>query len=98
MANKIWELKPVITEKSYALANSLNKYVFLAPKGANKIVIAKEVEKKYKVKVEGVNTTIRPGKITRDMKTRRMFRKEDVKKAVVQLKKGDKIDEFLNIA
>ena len=98
MANKTWELKPVITEKSYSLANALNKYVFLLPRGVNKIEVKKEVEKKYKVKVTDVNMIVRPGKISRDWKTRRIYREEDLKKAVVQLKKGDKIDEFLNIA
>jgi large subunit ribosomal protein L23 len=98
MANKNWQLQPVITEKSYALANALNKYTFLVPRGVNKIEIAREVEKEYKVKVEGVNMTVRPGKLARDWKTRRYYRKEDMRKAVVQLKKGDKIDEFLNIA
>ena len=97
MANKNWELQPVVTEKSYSLANALNKYVFLVPRGVNKIEIAKEVEKKYKVHVTKVNMIVRPGKLVRDFKTYRKFRKEDMRKAVVQLKKGDKIDEFLNI-
>lgn len=98
MESKIFELKPVITEKSYALANAQNKYVFLVSRGINKIEIAKEVEKKYKVKVVKVNMTVRPGKLIRDFRTYRTFRREDMRKAVVQLKKGDKIDEFLNIA
>jgi len=97
MANKKWELKPLVTEKSYALANALNKYMFLIPRGVNKIQIRQEVEKKYKVKVIGVNMIVRPGKLSKDLKTRKTYRKEDMKKAVVQLKKGDKIDEFLNI-
>ena len=97
MANKNWQLKPLVTEKSYALANALNKYIFLIPRGVNKIQVRKEVEKKYKVEVTGVNMIVRPGKKYRDLKTRRTYRKEDMKKAVVQLKKGDKIDEFLNI-
>jgi large subunit ribosomal protein L23 len=98
MANKNWELQPVITEKSYAIANALNKYTFLIPRGINKIELGKAVEKKYKVKVKSVNMIVRPGKLSKDWKTRSMYRKEDMKKAVVQLKKGDKIDEFLNIA
>jgi ribosomal protein L23 len=97
MVNKNWKLQPVVTEKSYSLANALNKYVFLVPRGVNKIEIAKEVEKKYKVHVTKVNMIVRPGKLVRDFKTYRKFRKEDMRKAVVQLKKGDKIDEFLNI-
>lgn len=55
------------------------------------------MEKKYKVKVLDVNITVRIGKSFKDYKTNKSFRKEDRKKAVVTLKKGDKIDEFLNI-
>lgn len=87
----------MISEKSYNLANTLNKYVFLVDTPANKIEVRKAVEEKYKVKVEDVNIVNRPGKVSRDWKTNKSFRKEDKKKAVVTLKKGDKIDEFLNI-
>jgi large subunit ribosomal protein L23 len=64
---------------------------------ANKIEIAKKVEEDYKVKVEKVNTIVRPGKLRREYKTNKMYREEDKTKAMVTLKKGDKIDEFLNI-
>ncbi len=87
----------MISEKSYNLANAQNKYVFLVDTPANKIEVKKAVEEKYKVKVEDVNIVNRPGKVSRDWKTNKSFRKEDKKKAVVTLKKGDKIDEFLNI-
>jgi large subunit ribosomal protein L23 len=97
MENKGIEIKPVITEKSYALANAQNKYTFLVSRGTSKVEVRKEVEKKYKVKVEKINVTVRPGKLVKNWKTRQAKRKEDMKKAVVQLKKGDKIDEFLNI-
>lgn len=86
-----------MTEKSYAVANAQNKYTFLVEGKANKIEIAKKVETEYKVKVEKVNTIVRPGKLRRDYKTNKMYRDEDKTKAVVTLKKGDKIDEFLNI-
>jgi large subunit ribosomal protein L23 len=97
MANREFELKPIMTEKSYALANAQNKYTFLVEGKANKIEIAQKVEEDYKVKVEKVNTVVRPGKLRRDYKTNQEYREEDKKKAVVTLKKGDKIDEFLNI-
>jgi len=97
MADKKFKLQPVATEKSYLLANSLNKYVFLVKGLANKIEITNEVEKEYKVKVEKVNTVVRPGKLRKDLKTYRSYREEDQTKAIVTLKKGDKIDEFLNI-
>jgi large subunit ribosomal protein L23 len=97
MENNKFDLQPVMTEKSYAAANSLNKYTFLVLGPANKIEIAKKVEEDYKVKVEKVNTIVRPGKLRREYKTNKMYREEDKTKAVVTLKKGDKIDEFLNI-
>ncbi len=97
MENNNFKLKPVVSEKSYNQANSLNKYTFLVEGKANKIEIGKSVEEEYKVKVLKVNTTVRPGKMNRDFKTNKKSRQEDVTKAVVTLKKGDKIDEFLNI-
>ena len=95
MTNKEIQIQPVISEKSYAMANALNKYTFLIPRGTNKIEVKKAVESKYKVKVTGINSTIRPGKMKRDWKTNLKTRKVDMIKVIVNLKKGDKIDEFL---
>jgi large subunit ribosomal protein L23 len=97
MENKKIELQPVVSEKSYNQANAQNKYTFLVTRGVNKIEMKKAVEAKYKVKVEKVNATVRPGKLHRNWKTNKSYRKSDVRKIVVTLKKGDKIDEFLNI-
>jgi large subunit ribosomal protein L23 len=97
MENKEIKLQPVVSEKSYNLANALNKYTFLVTRGFNKIEIAKAVEKKYKVHVEKVCKIVRPGQRYRDFKTNLFFRRSDMVKYVVTLKKGDKIDEFLNI-
>jgi large subunit ribosomal protein L23 len=92
-----FRLQPVVSEKSYALANAQNKYTFLVVGKASKIDVRKEIEKKYKVKVEAVKVLTKPGKMKRDLVSYRYFRVEDGRKAVVQLKKGDKIEEFLNI-
>ena len=97
MKNKEIKIQPVISEKTYALANELNKYTFLVPRGINKVELAKEVQSKYKVKVVSVNSVVRPGKIKRDLTTYKRIRKTDKIKMIVTLKKGDKIDEFLNI-
>ncbi len=97
MESKEIVLKPVVSEKSYSLANESNKYVFFVDSGVNKIEIKNAVEKKYKVKVLSVNITIKPGKMTRDWKSNKSSRRSDKRKAVVTVKKGDKIDEFLNI-
>jgi large subunit ribosomal protein L23 len=96
MENKVI-IQPVISEKSYALANSQNKYTFLVHLGANKIEIKKAVEDQYGVKVTSVNTTIRPGKLKTDWRYGTMRRLSDSKKAVVTLKTDDKIDDFFNI-
>lgn len=97
MENKELLLQPVVSEKSYNLANADNKYTFLATRGYNKIEIGKAVEKKYKVHVEKVNSAVRPGQSYRNPRKNIMYRKSDMVKFVVTLKKGDKIDEFLNI-
>lgn len=91
------KLQPMVSEKSYSSANSANKYTFLVDTSSNRIEVKRAVEEKYKVKVESVNMLTRPGKMSKDWKTNKSTRKSDMKKAIVTLKKGDKIDEFLNI-
>lgn len=77
------------TEKS-SLYQPQAKYLFLVDKAANKIEIAKAVEDIYKVKVSGINTFISRGKVKR---VRYQYGKTpDLKKAVVTLKEGHKID------
>ncbi|HKM20383.1 MAG TPA: 50S ribosomal protein L23 [Candidatus Dojkabacteria bacterium] len=94
MTNKKIELQPVISEKSYDLANSANKYTFLVSRGNNKIEVKKAIETKYKVKVVNVNSVVKPGKMKRDFRTYKARRASDMMKVIVTLKKGDKIDEF----
>ena len=95
MKNKEIKLQPVITEKTYDMANALNKYTFLVPRGTNKIEIEQAVEKEYKVNVKKVNSVVRPGKLKTDWKSNRKRRQSDMVKMIVTLKEGDKIDEFL---
>ncbi len=95
MENKKIKLQPVISEKSYAMANSDNKYTFLVNRGYNKIEVKKAIEVKYKVKVVDVNSVVRPGKLKRDLRTYKYRRESDLIKVIATLKKGDKIDEFL---
>ena len=82
-------LSPVITEKATA-ASDFNQVVFKVAKTATKPQIKAAVEQLFDVKVEAVNTTIRKGKA----KTFRGFkgRQADLKKAVVTLAAGHKID------
>lgn len=83
--------KPVISEKAFAM-QEVGKYVFHVTPEANKDLIKREVEKLFKVEVVNVNITRIPGKLKR---VGRIFgRRNDIKKAVVTLKEGQKIEEF----
>ncbi len=91
MLNKIINLKPQVTEKAFALAGQ-GKYTFVVENNANKHIVAETIEKLFKVKVTAVNILNIPGKVKR---TRRgVGTRKDYQKAVVTLKKGDKIDIF----
>jgi large subunit ribosomal protein L23 len=84
-------LKPVISEKSYRLADD-GKYTFLVAPNANKTQIRQAVEAVFTVRVKGVNTSNRAGKRRR---TRFGWGKRpDTKRAVVTLAEGDRIDLF----
>jgi large subunit ribosomal protein L23 len=84
-------LRPVISEKSYRLADD-GKYTFLVAPGANKTQIRQAVETIFTVRVTGVNTSNRPGKRRR---TRYGWGKRpDTKRAIVSLADGDRIDLF----
>ncbi|MFG1480717.1 50S ribosomal protein L23 [Xanthobacter sp. V4C-4] len=82
-------LSPVITEKATNQSEH-NKVVFKVAKTATKPAIKEAVEKLFDVKVKSVNTLVRKGKV-------KIFRgrkgvQSDVKKAVVTLEEGQKID------
>ncbi len=80
-----------LTEKGSALQEKHNSYVFSVKPDANKITIRQAVEKLFNVKVVRVNTLNCRGKLRRKQ-TRQRGRTSDWKKAIVTLKKGDKID------
>ncbi|WP_127464839.1 50S ribosomal protein L23 [Streptomyces sp. B27] len=84
-------VRPVVSEKSYALLDE-NKYTFIVAPGSNKTQIKQAVEAVFSVKVTGVNTINRQGKRKR---TRTGFgRRADTKRAIVTLAEGDRIDIF----
>jgi large subunit ribosomal protein L23 len=84
-------LAPVVSEKSYSLLDE-NKYTFLVAPEANKTEIKIAVETVFGVKVTGVNTINRQGKVRR---TRRGFGKRpDTKRAIVTVADGERIDIF----
>jgi len=82
-------LSPVITEKA-TMASEHNKVVFKVRRNATKPQIKEAVEKLFDVKVKSVNTNIRKGK-------KKAFKQKigvlsDVKRAVVTLEEGHRID------
>lgn len=82
--------KPIITEKSTIARDEGNKYLFEVDHRANKIEIAKAVEKLFKVKVLTVRTMNMIGKKRR--MGRAVGKKSDWKKAVVTLAPGNSIE------
>lgn len=85
--------RPVITEKSSALAEDANKYVFEVAKNANKIQIREAVEGIFEVEVDKVNTLVVPPK--RGRRGRKWYmRTKAWKKAIVTLAPGQKIELF----
>jgi large subunit ribosomal protein L23 len=82
-------LSPVITEKA-TIASEHNQVIFKVAGTASKPQIKEAVEKLFDVKVKAVNTLVRKGK-------RKAFRgrpgvQSDVKKAIVTLEEGHRID------
>ena len=80
---------PVITEKA-TLASESNQFVFKVARNATKAEIKAAIERLFDVKVTAVNTLLRKGK-------RKVFRgvrgrQQDVKKAIVTLADGHRID------
>jgi large subunit ribosomal protein L23 len=82
---------PIVTEKSFSLA-SQDRYVFEVNMRATKGSIKNEIQRLFGVDVIDVNTAIIPGKPKRIMRTRRFTKTPRWKKAIVQLKSGQKID------
>ena len=82
--------KPRITEKSGLQAENAGIYTFEVTDVSNKKNIAKAVTEIYKVTPVKVNITNLPRK--KVFSRGKLGRQSGVKKAVVHLKKGDKIE------
>jgi large subunit ribosomal protein L23 len=80
---------PVITEKA-TIAVDNNQFVFKVRRDATKPQIKAAIEKLFDVKVTAVNTLLRKGKSKVFRGTR--GKQQDVKKAVVTLADGYRID------
>ena len=91
-------IKPLVTEKFSAM-NEYGKYGFVVDRKANKVQIRQEIERKYGVTVEFVNTMVQPGKSKiRSTKAGIIKGKSKTyKKAIVKLAEGDIIDFYSGI-
>jgi large subunit ribosomal protein L23 len=79
-----------VTEKGSTQAEKFNQYTVVADPRANKIQIRQAVEELFKVKVIRVNTVSIRGK-DRRQRTAQAGKDPNWKKALVTLKKGDRI-------
>lgn len=82
-------LAPVIAEKAL-LAADYNQYIFRVRLEATKPQIKAAIESLFDVKVTGVNTLVRKGKAK--VFRGRPGRQKDIKKAIVTLADGYRID------
>ena len=82
-------LRPTITEKSTLLQEE-GQYTFVVSPKANKTLVKQAVEENFNVKVLSVNITLNHGK--RKRYGPRFKKRPDVKKAVVTLQPGDRIE------
>ena len=93
-------IKPVVTEKMTNItAKQPNRYGFIVRPEANKLQIKNEVEARYNVTVEDVNTMNYAGKRSSRYTKAGLIKgqKNAFKKAIVTLKQGDTIDFYSNI-
>lgn len=83
---------PIITENTIALAEKENKYTFKVSKNANKVEIKNAVKALFNVDVLTVRTINVKGKSRRVGMY--VGRRTSYKKAVCELKPGQKIEAF----
>ncbi len=88
-------VKPLLTEKTSMQTETFNRYAFVVDLKSNKNQIKSAIEKLFDVKVLNVKTTILPGKLKRFGRQTKKTNK--VKKAYVQIEKGQKIEFFKDI-
>lgn len=91
--NTVIILRPLINEKSMLLTKD-GLYTFEVAKQSSKEQIKKAVSSKFGVDVLAVNTITISGKKKMQRARRRFYLEPSIKKAVVQVKKGQKIAIF----
>ena len=88
--------KPLVTEKSTALKEANNRYLFRVDVHANKRQIKQAIEEVFSVRVKDVRTAVYRGKpkVVMNRAGRFAGRGSNWKKAYVTLAEGDSIDVF----
>jgi large subunit ribosomal protein L23 len=86
-------IRPIITEKSMAQANT-GRYTFQVVKEATKYDIKKAVEALFKVNVLAIATMTKKGGTVRTGKRRVTLVRKSWKKAIVRVQEGQKIAIF----
>jgi large subunit ribosomal protein L23 len=96
--SKTMPLKPRLSEKTYAMSETLNVYTFEVPAGATKLTVAAAVKAQYEVTPTKVRIAAVAGKSRRTYKkstrTNVTGTKSGIRKAYVTLKEGDKLPIF----
>ena len=83
----------VITEKATELSSHVNQYTFRVHPSASRIRVAEAIEKAFGVKVSRVNIINTKPKAKRDRVRRgRLGYRSGMKKAIISLQEGDKIE------
>jgi large subunit ribosomal protein L23 len=93
-ASSLLLVAPHVSEKAAVLA-SKGTYVFDVPCSANKLEVRKAVESLYSVHVSDVRMVRGKGKVVR--RGRVAGSRKDWKKALVSLKKGEKLDLYQGV-
>ena len=83
-------IAPVVSEKATSVAEKHNQVLFKVLRNATKPEIKAAVEALFSVKVTGVNTLVRKGKVKRFGKS--IGRRDHIKKAYVSLKAGQELN------
>lgn len=88
-------LRPIVTEKAASLGE--DKIVFQVPLTANKVQVKKAVHAMYGVRPQTIRMITLKGKRIRNKFTRALGSRSAIKKAIVTLPKGKRIDVFENV-
>lgn len=86
-------IRPIITEESMKMV-TMNKYSFVVARKADKMNIKKAVSQLFNVTVVSLTTSVVKGKTKRVGARRVEVGQTEWKKAIVEIKKGDKIYLF----